>query len=51
MIVLAVSHKNYKKLGLNKITQKLNNFGVFLDIKSNYSKEKLNKLGFKYWCL
>lgn len=50
-IVAAVSHCEYLEMPFEKITEKLNSMGLFVDIKSSYSVEKIVSAGYKVWRL
>lgn len=50
-IVAAVSHHEYLEMPFQKITEMLNPNGLFVDIKSSYSVEKIVGAGYKVWRL
>ncbi len=49
-IVLAVAHSKYLEIGKNNLCKKLNDRGVFFDIKSAFSSDDSND-SFKHWRL
>ncbi len=51
VIIAAVSHEFYLKMKPLKILKKMKKFGLFVDIKSAYSKKEIIKSGFRYWSL
>ena len=50
-IILAVPHKEYLKMPLDNILQKLKKNGILLDIKSVISEKKVLQKGFNIWRL
>jgi len=50
-IVAAVSHAEYLDMHIEKIAEKLNPGGLFVDIKSAYPTETLVAAGYKVWRL
>lgn len=50
-IVAAVSHREYLEMPFKKMAEKLNPMGLFVDIKSTYSVEKIIAAGYKVWRL
>jgi len=50
-IVAAVSHRHYRDMPLDSLTEKLCRGGVFADVKSAYDRPKLEKLGYAVWRL
>jgi UDP-N-acetyl-D-glucosamine/UDP-N-acetyl-D-galactosamine dehydrogenase len=50
-IVAAVSHRHYKDMGLNSLLQKLQPGGVFIDVKSAYPMDEIERLGVTFWRL
>jgi UDP-N-acetyl-D-galactosamine dehydrogenase len=50
-IIAAVSHKEYFAMPLEKILAKLKKGGVFTDVKSAYSSEKIIDSGYRLWRL
>lgn len=49
-IVLAVAHRQYIEIGQSDLLLKLNHNGIFVDIKSTFSKDESN-ISFKHWRL
>ncbi|MBM3453795.1 MAG: nucleotide sugar dehydrogenase [Bacteroidetes bacterium] len=49
-IVLAVAHHEYLEIGQSDLLLKLNHNGIFVDIKSTFSKDESN-ISFKHWRL
>jgi UDP-N-acetyl-D-galactosamine dehydrogenase len=49
-VVLAVSHQEYLEMGLDALLLKLKKNGVFVDVKSTFSVQKLNSQ-IKHWRL
>lgn len=50
-IVAAVSHREYREMGLPKILEKLARGGVFVDVKSSYDEAALAQSGAVAWRL
>jgi UDP-N-acetyl-D-glucosamine/UDP-N-acetyl-D-galactosamine dehydrogenase len=50
-MVAAVAHKEYRDMGLERLTGKLVPGGVFTDVKSLYPVEQLRAMGFHPWRL
>jgi UDP-N-acetyl-D-galactosamine dehydrogenase len=50
-VVAAVSHREYLEMPLEKMTEKLNPMGLFVDIKSSYPVQKIVDAGYKVWRL
>jgi UDP-N-acetyl-D-galactosamine dehydrogenase len=50
-LVAAVSHHEYREMGLKEVTSKLVRKGVFVDVKSSYETAELSELGFSAWRL
>ncbi|HRE15485.1 MAG TPA: nucleotide sugar dehydrogenase, partial [Rhodocyclaceae bacterium] len=50
-IVAAVSHREYLEMPFEKMAEKLNPMGLFVDIKSTYSVEEIVAAGYKVWRL
>lgn len=52
VVIAAVPHDYYLLLPLNKITSKIKNNGLFIDIKSQFSKTEISKMtNLIYWQL
>lgn len=51
MLVIAVGHKEYIEMPLEKLLANLNKGGVILDVKSILPRDEVKKLGFKLWRL
>ena len=49
ILLLAVKHNYYNKINLQQLKDKVCAGGIIYDIKSVFSKEKIKKLGFKYY--
>lgn len=50
-LILAVGHKQYRDLGLKGLAQKTAEKAVFVDVKSIFSREDVEKVGLKSWRL
>ena len=50
-IVAAVAHKEYTHMPLNELTGKLEDGGVFVDVKSCYDRDALAQTGARVWRL
>ncbi|MDY0360314.1 MAG: nucleotide sugar dehydrogenase [Desulforegulaceae bacterium] len=50
-IILAVSHKDYKKISINDYKAKLSKAGCFIDVKSVLDPEKAINEGLNFWRL
>ncbi len=54
-VVLAVAHDKFKELSLDKIDKLFGDFNndekVFIDIKSVYGRDEIEKQGYNYWRL
>ena len=50
-LVAAVSHREYLEMPIEKIAEKLNPGGLFVDIKSAYPTERLVAARYKVWRL
>lgn len=50
-LVLAVAHKEYKKLSLDDYKAKLDENGCIIDVKSVLDQEKAEAAGFNFWRL
>ncbi|MCB9482267.1 MAG: nucleotide sugar dehydrogenase [Desulfobacteraceae bacterium] len=50
-IILAVSHKEYKKISINDYKAKLSKTGCFIDVKSVLDPEKAINEGLNFWRL
>ena len=55
VIIFAVGHREFKELGIDEISGMYadiaNNEKILIDIKSMFSKDEMEKLGFSYWSL
>ena len=51
VVVLAVSHDNYKSINKKTWLQLLNNKGVFIDVKSMKPKDFFSDKPIRHWCL
>jgi len=51
VVVLAVSHDNYKSINKKTWLQLLNNKGVFIDVKSMKPKDFFRDKPIRHWCL
>jgi len=52
VLIAAVSHDYYSLLPINKILSKIRNNGIFIDIKSQFSKTKISRMtNLTYWQL
>jgi UDP-N-acetyl-D-glucosamine/UDP-N-acetyl-D-galactosamine dehydrogenase len=51
VIVAGVSHDDYLDTPLSVLLEKLNSDGIFVDIKSDYSKKLITDMGFRVWRL
>ena len=51
VVVLAVSHRDFVSIGKEKWLNILNIGGLFIDIKSVYSKNYFKGTSLKYWRL
>ena len=50
-LILAVGHKQYRDLGLDGLSKKTAEKAVFVDVKSIFSREDVEKVGLKSWRL
>ncbi len=50
-IIIAVSHKNYKRLKISDFKKILNSPGIVIDVKSIYSREFFESSNIHYWQL
>jgi len=50
-IVATVAHSEYLEMGVKAVTSKLRKKGVFVDVKSSYSPQELDQLGYSNWRL
>ena len=51
VVIAAVSHSFYLNMPLNDIFKKIIKNGLFVDLKSEYSKSKIIQSGFNLWRL
>jgi len=51
VIVAGVSHNEYQDMSLSILLSKLKSEGIFVDIKSDYSKKVITDMGFRVWRL
>jgi UDP-N-acetyl-D-galactosamine dehydrogenase len=50
-IVAAVAHTHYRNLSLHDLAGKAKKNGCFIDVKSNFDKERLSQVGLSVWRL
>ncbi len=50
-LIAAVSHREFAALSMAEISQKLNQGGVFVDIKATFDPDQLAEAGFRVWRL
>jgi UDP-N-acetyl-D-galactosamine dehydrogenase len=50
-LVVAVSHKQYSEMDMNKLLGKLIHGGSFIDVKSKFDQSAIEEKGFKVWRL
>ncbi len=50
-IIVAVPHDQYMQMSLTQITRNLKSGGLFVDVKSRFSKKEIIKMNYRYWSL
>jgi UDP-N-acetyl-D-galactosamine dehydrogenase len=50
-MVAAVSHQYYLNKPISELLKRLKPTGVFIDVKSTYSSQKIKDLGYRFWRL
>jgi UDP-N-acetyl-D-galactosamine dehydrogenase len=50
-VILAVSHKEYKKIPLKDFRDKLSQSGCFIDVKSVINPKEAEEAGLNFWRL
>ena len=51
VVIVAVSHDEYKKIAKEKWQEMFNGRGVFIDVKSIFEKDFFTNTGINHWCL